>query len=90
MPIDHRFRHDKKSFDGNEDHRAAPKQLSGKDVLHQLDGIEHITLRKISKNKMSAKRKREHVELEHNWKKKKTFFSNCHIGKPSFCVTIWM
>ena len=59
------------------------------DVLHQLDEMEHITLGKISKNKMSAKRKREHVELEHNWKKK-TFFSNCHIGKPSFCVTIWM
>ena len=83
LPIDHRFRRDKKSFDGNEGHRAAPKQLSREDVLHQLDGMEHITLGKISKNKMSAKRKREHVELEHNWKKK-TFFSNCHIGKHSF------
>ena len=90
LPIDHRFRLDKKSFDRNEEHRAAPKQLSGEDVLHQLDGMEHITLGKTSKNKMSAKRKREHVELEQNWKKKKAFFSNCHIGKPSFCVTIWM
>ncbi|KAL6348147.1 hypothetical protein AAG906_039595 [Vitis piasezkii] len=60
LPIDHRFRRDKKSFDGNEEHRAAPKQLSGEDVLHQLDGMEHITLGKTSKNKMSAKRKREH------------------------------
>ena len=34
LPIDHRFRRDKKSFDGNEGHRAAPKQLSGEDVLH--------------------------------------------------------
>ena len=72
--IDHRFRRDKKSFDGNEEHRAAPKQLSKEDVLHQLDGMEHITLGKTSKNKMSAKRKREHVELEHNWKKKNIFF----------------
>ncbi|RVW72866.1 hypothetical protein CK203_057205 [Vitis vinifera] len=50
--IDHRFRRDKKSFDGNEEHRAAPKQLSGEDVLHQLDGMEHITLGKTSKNKI--------------------------------------
>ena len=58
--------------------------MSGKDVLHQLDGIEHITLRKISKNKMSAKRKREHVELEHNWKKKKHFFSIGILENPHF------
>ena len=66
LPIDHRFQHDKKSFDGNEEHRAAPKQLFGEDVLHQLDGMKHITLEKTSKNKMSAKRKMKHVELEHN------------------------
>ena len=48
--------------------------MSGEDVLPQLDGMKHITLRKTSKNKMSAKRKREHVELEHNWKKKTFFF----------------
>ena len=35
--------------------------------------MEHITLGKTSKNKMSVKRKREH-ELEHNWKKKCIFF----------------
>ena len=29
LPIDHRFQRDKKSFDGNEKHRATPKQLSG-------------------------------------------------------------
>ncbi|RVW72347.1 hypothetical protein CK203_055429 [Vitis vinifera] len=52
LPIDHRFRRDKKSFDGNEEHRAAPKHLSGEDVLHQLDGMEHITLGKTSKNKI--------------------------------------
>ena len=46
LPIDHRFRCDKKSFDGNEKHRAAPKQLSEEDVLHQLDAMEHIILGK--------------------------------------------
>ena len=46
LPIDHRFRRDKKFFDENEEHRAAPKQLSREDVLHQLDGMKHITLGK--------------------------------------------
>ena len=46
LPIDHKFRCDKKSFDGNEEHRAAPKQLSREDVLHQLDGMKYITLGK--------------------------------------------
>ena len=50
--------------------------------------IEHIILGKTSKNKMLAKRKREYAKLEHNWKKKSIFFSNFHIGKPLFCVTI--
>ena len=42
--IDHRFRRDKRSFDGNEEHKATPKQLSTKYVLHQLDGMEYIIL----------------------------------------------
>ena len=42
----HRFRHDKRFFDGNEEHREAPKELSREDVLHKLDGMEHITLGK--------------------------------------------
>ena len=46
LPIDHIFRRDKKSFDGKEEHRAAHKQLSKEDVLHQLYGMEHITLGK--------------------------------------------
>ena len=74
LPIDHRFRRDKRSFDGNEEHRVAPRQLSAEDVLHQLDGMEYIILGKASKNKMLVKRKREHAKLEHNWKKRSIFF----------------
>ena len=74
LPTDHRFRRDKRSFDGNEEDRAAPKQLSEEDVLHQLHGMEHNILGKASKNKMLAKIKREHAKLEHNWKKKSIFY----------------
>ena len=58
--------------------------MSGEDVLHQLDGIEHITIGKTSKNKMSAKRKMKHVELEHNWKKEKHFFPIAILENPHF------
>ena len=46
LPTDHRFRRDKRSVDGNEEHRAAPKQLSAEDVLHQLHEMKHIILGK--------------------------------------------
>ena len=62
LPTNHRFRRDKRSFDGNEEHR----ELSREDVLHQLDGMEHIALGKTSKNKMLVKIKRKHAKLEHN------------------------
>ena len=71
---DHKFQRYKRSFDENEEHRIAPKELSGEDVLHQLDPIEHVTLGKTSKNKIKTKRKREHYKPEHNWKKKSIFF----------------
>ena len=74
LPIDHRFQHDKRSFDRNDEHRAAPKQLSTKGVLYQLHGMEHIILGKAYKNKMLTKRKKEHAKLENNWKKKSIFF----------------
>ena len=76
LPTDHRFQCDKRSFDGNEEHRAVPKQLSVEDALHQLHGMEHIILGNASKNKMltKKKKKREHAKLEHNWKKKSIFF----------------
>lgn len=70
----HKFRRDKRSFDRSEEHSVAPKQLSGEGVQHQLDSIEHVTLGKTSKNKMSAKRKRENDRPKHSWKKKNILF----------------
>ena len=46
LSTDHRFQCDKRSIDGNEEHRAAYKQLSMEDVLHQLHGMEYIILGK--------------------------------------------
>ena len=85
LPTDHRFQCDKRSFDGNEEHRAVPKQLSVEDALHQLHGMEHIILGNASKNKMlTKKKKREHTKLEHNWKKKSIFFPIAILEYPYF------
>ena len=84
LPIDHRFQLDKRLFDGNEEHRAAPKQLFAEDVLHQLHRMEHNILGKASKNKMLAKRKKEHAKLEKNWKNKNIFFPIAILENPYF------
>ena len=36
LPPDHPFRRDKKSFNGWEDHRPAPKSLSGIEIFEKL------------------------------------------------------
>ncbi|XP_043687637.1 uncharacterized protein LOC122638852 [Telopea speciosissima] len=40
LPPDHKFRTDRRSFDGHEEHRVQPKTLSGFDVLEQLWGAQ--------------------------------------------------
>ncbi|XP_043694211.1 uncharacterized protein LOC122644910 [Telopea speciosissima] len=40
LPPDHKFRSDRRSFDGHEEHRVQPKTPSGFDVLEQLWGAQ--------------------------------------------------
>ena len=68
LPTNHRFRQDKRSFNGKAELRLAPTQLSGVDVLQQLEQLEPIILGR------SLKRKRENVTHQHNWKKESIFF----------------
>ena len=81
--IDHRFRRDKRSFDGNEEHGATPKQLFAEDVLHQLHGMEHIILGKVSKNKMLGKEKENMLNLN-TIGKEKHFFPIGILENPYF------
>ena len=81
LPSNHKFRCDKRSFNGEEELRLPPTQLLGVDVLEQLEHLEPIILGK------SQKRKWENTTRQHNWKKKSIFF-NYHIGKHSCYVII--
>ena len=67
LPHDHCWRKSRK-FDGKAEYGMAHKDLSGEDVLHQLESI-NVTLGKHPNNK---KRKRNPEEL--NWTKRSIFF----------------
>ncbi|XP_059650232.1 uncharacterized protein LOC132295992 [Cornus florida] len=69
LPRDHSWRKNKQAFDGNQDHRQKPKELSGDDLLEQLNKVNVVTF---GKGPNSLKRKCKDYEL--NWTKKSIFF----------------
>ncbi|XP_043714991.1 uncharacterized protein LOC122663380 [Telopea speciosissima] len=78
LPQGHRFRRDKKSFDGYEEHELQPKPLSGYDILEELEGVQFPLFGKdiIDKHGKKKKRRRKlkQPKLPFNWKKKSIFF----------------
>lgn len=71
LPLDHRFRTQKKSFDGTIEGRKAPKPLSGSKILNELEGTKHIF------GKQSQRMRSRHTDddkMPFNWKKKSIFF----------------
>nr|XP_016457723.1 PREDICTED: uncharacterized protein LOC107781523 isoform X1 [Nicotiana tabacum] len=65
LPHDHPFRKDKKSFNGEEEHRAMPTPLSGVEVLEELREFNNIF------GKGQKKRPRRN---DGPWKKRSIFF----------------
>ncbi|WMV56116.1 hypothetical protein MTR67_049501 [Solanum verrucosum] len=65
LPPDHPFRRDKKSFNGEEDHRPAPTSLSGIEVFEKLHDFNNVF------GKGNKKRRRNN---EGPWKKRSIFF----------------
>ena len=74
LPRDHSWRRKTVIFDGKQDHRPPPKELSAEDVLQQLSNIEEVRF-----GKAPHLKKRKRTVLEYNWRKKSIFFS-CLIG----------
>jgi hypothetical protein len=68
LPRGHIWRRKGELFDGTEEHRLAPKELSNDELLRQLD---HVTGVQFGKGN-GTKRKRTNDEL--NWTKKSIFF----------------
>jgi hypothetical protein len=84
LPLGHPWRKNKSSFDNQKENRLAPKPLSGDHVLEQYDEFEQVIF-----GKLMRKRKQD-VERNDNWRKKKVFSLSCRIGKHLCCAIIWM
>lgn len=67
LPLDHKWRDNKRNFDGNKELRPPPLFMSGDDILKQMQDVEQITFGKGKKQAEGS----EH----HNWKKKSIFFA---------------
>ncbi|XP_060216343.1 uncharacterized protein LOC132643838 [Lycium barbarum] len=65
LPPDHPFRRDKKSFDGKEEHKAAPTPLSGIEVLEELREFNNV---------FGKGRKKRARKSDGPWKKRSIFF----------------
>ncbi|XP_042486512.1 uncharacterized protein LOC122066739 [Macadamia integrifolia] len=76
LPSDHRFRRDRRTFDGHEEHKGQPEPLSGYEVLEQLEGVQFPPFGRDDDGKKGRKRKRslKQPDLPLNWKKKSIFF----------------
>jgi len=69
LPANHAWRRECAKFDGRVEDRIAPKELSGEEIVEQL---EHVRANNFGKGRGKNKRKRAVPEL--NWTKRSIFF----------------
>ncbi|GLT26643.1 hypothetical protein SLA2020_016950 [Shorea laevis] len=67
LPSNHPWRNDAKAFDEKQEHRVAPKELTGEDIVEQYKLFNQVTFGK------SRKRKRGDEALPGCWRKKSIF-----------------
>nr|XP_009791250.1 PREDICTED: uncharacterized protein LOC104238556 [Nicotiana sylvestris]XP_009791251.1 PREDICTED: uncharacterized protein LOC104238556 [Nicotiana sylvestris]XP_009791252.1 PREDICTED: uncharacterized protein LOC104238556 [Nicotiana sylvestris]XP_009791253.1 PREDICTED: uncharacterized protein LOC104238556 [Nicotiana sylvestris]XP_009791254.1 PREDICTED: uncharacterized protein LOC104238556 [Nicotiana sylvestris]XP_009791255.1 PREDICTED: uncharacterized protein LOC104238556 [Nicotiana sylvestris] len=70
LPLDHKWRNDKESFDGTKERRLPPKILSGEDIIGQVTDLDGLQLTKDPKKKIKI----SHESRGDNWNKKSIFF----------------
>ncbi|XP_020082200.1 uncharacterized protein LOC109705831 isoform X1 [Ananas comosus] len=70
LPINHKWRNDKFSFDGTKERGCAPKLLTGDEILGQVQDLEGIILTKYA----NKRQKISHSDRGDNWNKKSIFF----------------
>jgi len=70
LPMDHKWRKNKVSFNNKTEYREAPQPLTGEQVLQHYDSFDQVTF-----GPKSRKRKQHDEEKRwHNWRKKSIFF----------------
>ncbi|KAF2325401.1 hypothetical protein GH714_027496 [Hevea brasiliensis] len=70
LPLSHKWRNDKESFDGTRERGLPPKPLAGDDILDQVKDLEGVILTKAP----HIKKVISHDGRGDNWNKKSIFF----------------
>ncbi|XP_040384294.1 uncharacterized protein LOC121056698 [Oryza brachyantha] len=70
LPMDHRWRRNKVSFNNKVETRDAPMPLTGEEVLKQYESFEQVSFG----NTTRKRKRREEERRWHNWWKKSIFF----------------
>ncbi|XP_056685978.1 uncharacterized protein [Spinacia oleracea] len=70
LPMSHMWRYDGSTFDGKQELRPKPKQLSGEELLQQVND-EQAASKHTSKKRRRTKKKQKATKL---WRKKSIFF----------------
>ncbi|XP_059292571.1 uncharacterized protein LOC132046040, partial [Lycium ferocissimum] len=70
LPLNHKWRNDRASFDGTKEKRLPPKMRSGVEILNQVQDLEGFHLTKDPKKRIKI----SHDGRKDNWNKKSIFF----------------
>ncbi|XP_060213001.1 uncharacterized protein LOC132640428 [Lycium barbarum] len=70
LPLNHKWRNDRASFDGTKEKRLPPKMCSGVEILNQVQDLEGLQLTKDPKKRIKI----SHDGRKDNWNKKSIFF----------------
>jgi len=70
LPMDHKWRKNKVSFNNKTEYREAPQPLTGEQVLQHYDSFDQVTFGLESRER----KQRDEEKRWHNWRKKSIFF----------------
>ena len=73
LPRDHAWRQERELFNGIEEHRLEPEEISKDQLLQQLIPVENVQFGKYSGNKRKYCTSGVDID-ESNWRKKSIFF----------------
>ena len=67
LPATHAWRHDVDIFDGKKEFRVAPEEVTGEEILRELESVPLCSFGKTQK-------KRKWADIELSWRKRSIFF----------------
>uniref|UniRef100_M1CWK4 Uncharacterized protein n=1 Tax=Solanum tuberosum TaxID=4113 RepID=M1CWK4_SOLTU len=85
LPLNHKWRNDKVSFDNTIEHRLPPKMLSGDDMLDEVADLDGLPLTKDPQKRLKYRIRKGVITGI-----RRVYSLIFHIGKPYCCDIILM